>query len=245
MPDNVSLNVELLQHNAEAEKIAALAARLCYSDSDIKGLSEKVSASEQNDFIEKLAGMGHYSVFEHVSFTFGAEGVSRALTHQLVRHRIASFSQKSQRYVKEGSAFPYIMPPSVAGSSEAAAVFSDAMDYLAGVYSRLSRLGLPAEDARYVLPNACETKIIITMNARELLHFFSLRSCMRAQWEIRALSDRMLSLAFKAAPAIFKNAGPGCCGKGCPEGKFSCGKAPQVRERIARLKNNVGASGGV
>lgn len=236
MPDNASLYVELLQHNAAAEKIAALAARLCYSDSDIRGLSEKVSLSEQGDFIEKLASMGHYSVLEHVGFTFGVEGVSRALTHQLVRHRIASFSQKSQRYVKVSDSFARIMPPSVSKNKKAAAVFSETMEYIVRAYAALSEMGIPAEDARYVLPNACETKIIITMNARELLHFFSLRSCMRAQWEIRALSDKMLSLAYGVAPAIFKNAGPGCCGKGCTEGKFSCGKASDVRERIANIK---------
>ena len=243
MADNVSLKVELLQHNAAGEKIAALAAKLCYSDSDLQGLSEKVSASEQDDFIEKLASMGHFSVFEHISFTFGVEGVSRALTHQLVRHRVASYSQKSQRYVKQGESFPFITPTSVSENDEAQKIFTEAMDYLAGAYSKLSALGVPAEDARYVLPNACETKIIITMNARQLLHFFSLRSCLRAQWEIRALSDKMLALAYKVAPSIFKKAGPGCCNKGCPEGKFTCGKASSVKKHIADIKLSVSVSG--
>lgn len=243
MADEVSLKVELLQHNAAGEKIAALAAKLCYSDSDLRGLSEKVSLSEQNEFIEKLATMGHFSVFEHVSFTFGVEGVSRALTHQLVRHRVASYSQKSQRYVKQGDSFPFIIPPTVAENPEAKKIFYDAMKDVASAYTKLSELGLPAEDARYVLPNACETKIIISMNARELLHFFSLRSCLRAQWEIRDLSDKMLALAFNVAPSIFKNAGPGCCNKGCPEGRFTCGKAALVKKHIANLKSSATFSG--
>ena len=243
MADNVSLNVELLQHNAAGEKIAALAAKLCYSDSDLRGLSEKVSLSEQDEFIEKLAAMGHYSVFEHISFTFGVEGVSRALTHQLVRHRLASYSQKSQRYVKQGDSFPFIVPQTISEHPEAQKIFSEAMANIASAYTKLSQLGIPAEDARYVLPNSCETKIIITMNARELLHFFSLRSCLRAQWEIRALSDKMLALAYSVAPSIFKKAGPGCCNKGCPEGKFTCGKAALVKKHIATIKSDAAFSG--
>ncbi len=239
MADKVSLKVELLQHNSASEKIAALAARLCYSGSDLQGLSEQVSATEQNEFIEKLASMGHYSVFEHVSFTFGVEGVSRALTHQLVRHRVASYSQQSQRYVKLGDSFPYIMPITISEDEKASAIFENAMKEMAKAYKALSDLGMPAEDARYVLPNACETKIIISMNARELLHFFSLRSCLRAQWEIRQLSDKMLYLAYQAAPAIFKKAGPGCCNKGCPEGKFTCGKASAVKKYFADLKSQA------
>lgn len=232
------LRVELLQHNAESEKIVALAAKLCYSDSDMDGLRKKISDEEQTTFIEKLIGMGHFSVFEHISFTFGIEGVSRALTHQLVRHRVASYSQKSQRYVKAGDEFPYIIPHSVENNEEALEIFKDVMDQIACAYGKLSKLGIPAEDARYVLPNASETKIIVTMNARELLHFFSLRSCERAQWEIREMSDKMLALCFKTAPSIFKKAGPGCVNKGCGEGAFSCGKAADVRKRIAALKEN-------
>ena len=235
---NTELRVELLQHNAEPEKIAALAAKLCYSGADLADLQEKVTNDEQTDFIKKLIGMGHFSVFEHVSFTFGVEGVSRALTHQLVRHRLASYSQKSQRYVKAGEKFPFIMPHTVAENSEAQEIFNETINQISKAYNKLLDLGMPAEDARYLLPNACETKIIVTMNARELLHFFALRSCNRAQWEIRELSDKMLALCYRVAPAIFENAGPGCVNKGCTEGKFTCGQAAQVRKRIASLKKH-------
>lgn len=235
---NTELRVELLQHNAEPEKIAALAAKLCYSDADLSDLQKKVSSQEQTDFIKKLIGMGHFSVFEHVSFTFGVEGVSRALTHQLVRHRLASYSQKSQRYVKAGESFPYVIPHTVAENSQAQESFTEVMGQISKAYNKLLELGVPAEDARYLLPNACETKIIITMNARELLHFFALRSCNRAQWEIRELSDKMLALCYSIAPAIFEKAGPGCVNKGCTEGQFTCGQAAQVRKRIASLKKH-------
>ncbi|MDT3692928.1 MAG: FAD-dependent thymidylate synthase [Mucispirillum sp.] len=238
MQKNTELKVELLQHNAEPEMIAALAAKLCYSGAELSDLQEKVSNAEQTDFIQKLIGMGHFSVFEHVSFSFGIEGVSRALTHQLVRHRLASYSQKSQRYVKAGAEFPYIIPHTIKDNSEALEIFNNAMKEIAECYNKLSALDIPAEDARYVLPNACETKIIVTMNARELLHFFALRSCNRAQWEIRELSDKMLALCYAVAPAIFEKAGPGCVNKGCTEGKFTCGQAALVRKRIAALKKH-------
>ncbi len=182
--------------------------------------------------------MGHFSVFEHISFSFGIEGVSRALTHQLVRHRLASYSQKSQRYVKAGAEFPYIIPHTIKNNSEALEIFNNAMSQIAECYNKLSALDIPSEDARYVLPNACETKIIVTMNARELLHFFALRLCNRAQWEIRELSDKMLALCYDTAPAVFEKAGPGCCNKGCTEGKFTCGQAALVRKRIAALKKH-------
>lgn len=238
MSKNTELKVELLQHNAEPEMIAALAAKLCYSGAELSDLKEKVSGAEQTDFIRKLIGMGHFSVFEHVSFSFGIEGVSRALTHQLVRHRLASYSQKSQRYVKAGAEFPYIIPHTIEDNEEALAIYRKAMSKIAECYNELSSLNIPAEDARYVLPNACETKIIVTMNARELLHFFALRSCNRAQWEIRELSDKMLALCYAVAPAIFENAGPGCVSKGCSEGNFTCGRASDVRSRIANLKKH-------
>lgn len=232
------LHVELLRHSAAPEEVVALAAKLCYSDSDIDGLSAKISDAEQTGFIGQLIGMGHFSVFEHISFTFGVEGVSRAMTHQLVRHRVASYSQKSQRYVKHSSKdFQYIIPPSIEGNNEAENEFLAAMDNLSKIYDNLIALGIPPEDARYLLPNAAESKIIITMNARELLHFFELRSCNRAQWEIRDLSDKMLELCYNVAPAVFKMAGPGCINKGCPEGRFTCGKAGDVRKRISALKS--------
>ena len=167
--------------------------------------------------------MGHLSVVEHAVFTFSVEGVSRALTHQLVRHRIASFSQQSQRYVslKEPT---FVTPPTVKGNPEAERAFSETMDAIWDAYRRLEDMGIPAEDARYLLPNGCTTNITVTMNARELLHLFSLRCCSRAQWEIREMAERMLELCREVSPVIFKDAGPPCVRGPCPEGKLSCGK---------------------
>lgn len=238
MAEKVEIRVELLQHNADAEKVAAMAAKLCYTSADINSLKEKITNTEQDGFIDKLINMGHLSVMEHMVFTFAVEGVSRTLTHQLVRHRIASYSQKSQRYVKHGGGFPFVIPPSVAKNLEALAVYEKTINEIAASYDKLFDLGIPAEDARYVLPNACETKIIITMNARELLHFFALRSCNRAQWEIRELSDKMLSLCYSVAPSVFKKAGPGCVNKGCTEGRSACGKSGEAQKRIGGLKIN-------
>jgi thymidylate synthase (FAD) len=172
--------------------------------------------------LSKIVGMGHHSVVEHAVFTFSAEGVSRALTHQLVRHRIASFSQQSQRYVslKEPT---YVIPGTISSDPGSLKAYTDMMDEIWKTYRKLSE-HVPAEDARYVLPNGCTTNITITMNARELLHFFSLRCCSRAQWEIRDMADLMLNICKNASPAIFRDAGPPCLRGPCPEGKLSCGK---------------------
>jgi thymidylate synthase (FAD) len=234
MGRQVAPKVELLAHSG-GENIAALAAKLCYSNATIDDLLEKVSTQEQEDFLHKIAQMGHHSVFEHVSFTFGIEGVSRALTHQLVRHRIASYSQKSQRYVNHKGGYDYIIPPSVAENAEAKAIFEKHMNDTAEIYDKLMQMGAVAEDARYVLPNACETKIIVTMNARELLHFFRLRCCERAQYEIREMAVLMLKLARSVAPSVFSKAGPACVSGACPEGKMTCGKINEVRARYCQL----------
>lgn len=231
------LNVKLIANTQDGELVSALAAKLCYSDSDIDGLYEKLSLKEQSDFIAKIVSIGHHSVLEHLNFTFGVEGVSRALTHQLVRHRIASFSQKSQRYVKHGGDFSYITPETISSDDNLISEYEKAMEEIGGIYDRLLKAGIPAEDARYVLPNACETKIIITMNARELLHFFSVRCCERAQWEIRAMAFEMLKLCRKAAPSVFDNAGPGCVRGACPEGSFTCGKAKEIRQKYTNPQN--------
>ncbi|MDR2105447.1 MAG: FAD-dependent thymidylate synthase [Deferribacteraceae bacterium] len=227
------ISVALLSQTNRAET-AALAAKLCYSAADISSLKDALSTVEQDVFISNIASMGHTSVFEHISFTFGVEGVSRTLTHQLVRHRIASYSQKSQRYVSHDN-FAYITPPSVRGNSLAKREFCKAIQAASESYVKLIELGVAKEDARYLLPNACETKIIITMNARELLHFFRLRCCERAQWEIRELAVEMLKLVNAAAPSIFSLGGPACVNGRCSEGKFTCGKAKQVRNRFKQL----------
>jgi thymidylate synthase (FAD) len=172
--------------------------------------------------ISKIVGMGHLSVIEHASFTFSVEGVSRALTHQLVRHGIASYSQQSQRYVSMNRA-SYIIPPSIALDPDAKKEYETLMNQIWKAYAELAQK-VPKEDARYVLPNACNTNITVTMNARELTHFFSLRCCRRAQWEIRKMAWLMLLEVRQVSPILFENAGPGCVRGPCPEGEYSCGK---------------------
>lgn len=228
------MKATLLNSTPEPEKTVALAARLCYSDSTIDELGEKVAATSTEKFLDKILKMGHTSVLEHASFTFGIEGISRATSHQLVRHRLASYSQQSQRYVTFDSP-EYVTPASIASDSLKKKKFDEAVKAVYGLYKELVGTGIPAEDARYILPNAACTKIIVTMNARELLHFFSLRCCERAQWEIRELATAMLVLAKKAAPFIFKGAGPACVTGPCSEGDMTCGKPKETRERFKRL----------
>ncbi len=230
------MKVTLLQHTPEPEKTVALAARLCYSAATIGDLQEKLSSSDVASFLEKIMSLGHQSVLEHVSFTFGIEGISRACSHQLVRHRLASYSQQSQRYVTfKGDGFPLVVPDAIAADPALQATFDRAMAACAVAYRELVDAGVPAEDARFVLPNAAETKIIVTMNGRELLHFFELRCCERAQWEIRAMAVEMLKLVKPLAPVVFAAAGPGCVAGACPEGAMTCGRAKEVREKFKHM----------
>ena len=218
------IKVKLLQYTPDPERVVAMAARLCYSPIGAEELSEKLSETQVRQMVEKMVQLGHASTIEHVSFTFGIEGVSRVLTHQLVRHRIASYDQQSQRYVAEHD-FAYIVPPTIAAQPEAQARFTALMEQIRAAYDALTAAGIPKEDARYVLANAAETKILVTMNARSLLHFFNLRCCNRAQWEIRELAYQMLAQVKKVAPTLFKNAGASCVNTGrCPEGAMTCGK---------------------
>lgn len=217
------MKVTLLAHTPEPEKLVAGAAKLCYSDSGIEALMENLTAEKVESFINKLTDLGHQSPLEHCTFTFGIEGISRACSHQLVRHRIASYSQKSQRYVNE-DLFAYIVPPAIAQNKDALLAYEDAMLECRKTYALLTELGVPGEDARFVLPNAAETKIIVTMNIRSLLHFFEERCCNRAQWEIRQVANRMLTICKSKAPNLFANAGPSCIRGKCKEGKMSCGK---------------------
>ncbi|MCL2607530.1 MAG: FAD-dependent thymidylate synthase [Methanomassiliicoccaceae archaeon] len=212
--------VKLLASTQDADRICASAGNSCYSEKPSHELMNDVGDPER--ILSKIVGMGHYSVIEHAVFTFSAEGVSRALTHQLVRHRIASFSQQSQRYVPLNES-TYVVPETVSSDPDSLKIYAEAMDSIWDAYRKLSER-IPAEDARYVLPNGCTTNITITMNARELLHFFSLRCCERAQWEIRDMADRMLRICKDISPIIFMNAGPPCIKGHCPEGKLSCGK---------------------
>ena len=220
--------VKLVRHTPEPERTVAMSARLCYSPIGAAQLEEKISDEQAANLVRKLVSMGHLSTLEHVTFTFAIEGVSRVLTHQLVRHRIASYSQQSQRYVKEHD-FETILPASIASKPEAKAKFDKLMTEIQAMYDEFIALDIPAEDARYILPNATETKIVCTFNARSLLNFFSLRCCTRAQWEIRALANEMLRQCQAVAPVIFENAGPTCVSEGvCHEGAMSCGRLQAI-----------------
>jgi thymidylate synthase (FAD) len=247
MPE-AKLKVILLRHSPNPEETIAMAAKLCYSPADITSLKDKIETKDQKAFVEKLVKMGHMSPIEHASFTFAIEGISRACSHQLVRHRLASYSQQSQRYVSESSqrsTFDYIIPPSIKDDPEAKKIFRKFMEEAQKTYDllieRLNGKGIKGEsanqDARFILPNAAETKIMVTMNARELLHFFRQRCCNRAQWEIRRMAEEMLKLVKKAAPTIFHKAGPGCLYSACPEGDYACGKIKEVRKKYGIERN--------
>ena len=241
MAEQKKLKVELLRHTPMPEETISLAAKLCYSKASISDLKERISSKDQSAFIEKLMGMGHESVMEHVSFTFGIEGVSRVLLAQLTRHRIASFSVQSQRYVSYENGFGYIIPESIASlGEEAVRKYHEQMETIQSWYTdwqkQLGNQGERSnEDARFVLPNACETRIVMTMNVRELRHFFSLRMCNRAQWEIRRMAEEMFRLCYETAPALFRDAGPACLRGKCPEGEKSCGQAAAIRANREKL----------
>lgn len=231
LPD---MDVQLLTHTPDPERVVAAAARLCYSAADIGALLEK-SQAEQESLLKKILSLGHFSVLEHASFTFGIEGISRACSHQLVRHRIASYSQQSQRYVSHRERFEAVVPPSIAGNEKLANRFEAFLEQTHELYRDLQEAGIPAEDARFVLPNAAATKLVMTMNGRELHHFFELRCCRRAQWEIRAMAREMLRQVRRVAPALFVTAGPGCLRGACPEGAMTCGAIGEVRKEYADL----------
>jgi thymidylate synthase (FAD) len=236
------LKVALLQFTPLPERAVASAGRLCYAPVSAAELTSAMSDEEVARLVRGLVRSGHTSALEHASFTFAIDGISRACSHQLVRHRLASYSQQSQRYVRFGSDGGFVMPPNIAASPEAREVFEEAMENARRSYERLVELGRAEgrknesvyEDARFVLPNAAETKIVVTMNARELRHFFSLRCCRRAQWEINRLAWTMRSLVAAEAPLLFESTGPGCLTGGCPEGKMSCGE-PYSEEEILAL----------
>lgn len=238
-----SLKVSIFEHTPNPENVVALSARLCYSPVGIDELNEKLSQGERKELINLLRESGHLSPFEHVTFTFAVEGISRACSHQLVRHRLASYSQQSQRYVSEEIGFDYIVPPLFKEDKTLKKIFLEAMEksheYYCKLLKKLENKGIVGEfarqDARFVLPNASETKIVITMNARELIHFFRVRCCNRAQWEIRELATEMLKLVKKIAPLLFIDAGPACFTGKCPEGKFTCGKTEQIRKKFKKL----------
>ena len=254
--------VQLIAHTNDPEKTIAAAAKLCYSDAHIETLLDGLTPEKTTAFLQKLSDLGHASPIEHASFTFGIEGVSRTFLAQVTRHRIASFSVQSQRYVRLED-FRYVIPPEIERIPEAKAQFirsmnDDAQKYLELVHTledahtaRFMAQGLPEkaarakaskqanEDARFVLPNACETKMVMTMNCRSLQNFFNLRCCNRAQWEIRAVADEMLRLVLPLAPHVFAYAGPRCLTGACPEAHMCCGKQAEVRQKYEQLKSEA------
>lgn len=252
------MNVKLLAYTPEPEKTVACAAKICYAAGDIDTVQEGLTEEKTASFLEMLNSIGHESPIEHASFVFGIEGVSRSLLAQITRHRIASYSVQSQRYVRENS-FEFVLPPEIESIPEAKAEFLKAMEEDAKHYESLTALlkekhkqaflqkgeseksaerkaeKKAIEDARFVLPNACATKMICTMNARSLMNFFTHRCCSRAQWEIRELATEMLRLVKDVAPHLFEKAGPPCLRGNCPEGKMSCGEWTAVREKFQAM----------
>ncbi len=255
------MKVTLITHTPIPEKVVASSAKLCYSSATIDTLMDGLTEEKSAAFVDMLSEIGHESPIEHASFTFGVEGVSRSLLAQLTRHRMASYSVQSQRYVRE-KMFDYVLPPEIEAIPEAAEEYRKSMEEDQAHYDRLTAVlkdkhlkemlanGMDEkeanraaekkaiEDARFVLPNACATKLIMTMNARSLMNFFHHRCCNRAQWEIRELAEEMYKLCVAAAPHLFRKAGPKCVGGACPEGKMTCGKAKEVREHYAALRPN-------
>lgn len=246
------MKVKLLTYTKDPEKTVAAAAKLCYSKSDISTLMDGLTDEKVANFLEKLSNLGHASPLEHASFTFGIEGVSRSFLAQISRHRIASLSVQSQRYVDMELA-DCVIPPEISSRDSIKELFHDAVndafysyadikdvltkEYISAGMTERDAKKKAQEDARYVLPEGCCTRMIITMNARELNHFFNLRCCNRAQWEIRECAEQMLRLVYPVAPHLFKSAGPSCVCGTCPEGTMSCGKAKEMREKYNIIKN--------
>ena len=232
------MKIKLLRYTTDAELLCGAAALTSTKSGSPSEILEKMNMETAKRIIKRVTGYGHVSVIEHASFTFSIEGVSRAMTHQLVRHRIASFTQQSQRYVTYDTLEKYVTPPSIANNAEAQKIFDETLETISETYQKLLKLGIKKEDARFILPNATKTNIIVTMNARELRHFFNLRCCARAQWEIRETATEMLKQAKKAAPALFENAGPSCVELGyCIEGKMKpveC-NVEEIKKRFKEL----------
>ena len=230
LQQNSPMKVALLAYTPEPEKVVAAAARLCYSPKSGIELLENFTDEKVENFLTRLSTLGHFSPFEHATFTFAVDGVSRSLSHQLVRHRIASYSQKSQRYVDE-TGFHYIVPPSIAADQTLDQAFHSLMQRIERFYEELVSVGVPPEDARAILPNAATTNLVITMNARSLHNFFRLRCCHRAQTEIRQLANLMLAKVKRVAPHLFAAAGAACLTEGvCPEGEMSCGLLEKINK---------------
>jgi thymidylate synthase (FAD) len=230
------MKVLLVTHTPDPDKLcaqAALVSKWPKGWSEFKDFwNDKTDLQHLKDALEK----GHVSVIEHASFTFSLEGISRSCSHQLVRHRLASYTQQSQRYIELEENDIFVTPESIQKNAEAQKLFEENGQKQFSLYQSLIDLGIPKEDARFVMPNATKTNIMVTMNARELLHFFALRCCERTQWELRTVAWQMLKLVKKVSPLLFGKAGPSCVQLGyCPEGDLSCGKIKEMKEKASRL----------
>lgn len=242
--------INTMDDSKNPERVIAAAGKLCYSKSDIIDLYNGLTDEATEKFVHMLSEMGHESPIEHISFTFGIEGISRTCSHQIVRHRLASYSQQSQRYVDLQNSFNYIIPEAIKNNEKARTLYEESMKNDMDVYKKITESLIEEytkgvtdkneirnltkkalEDSRFALPNACETKIIVTMNARTLLNFFKERCCNRAQWEIRDVATQMLDLVLDVAPNVFSKAGAPCVFGKCPEGKMSCGNRQRPREK--------------
>ena len=269
----MAIKVTLLAHTPSPEQTVAAAAKLCYSPSGIENIRDGLTDESTATFVKMLSDLGHASPTEHASFTFGVEGISRACSHQLVRHRIASYSQQSQRYV-DGNNFEFVTPPEIEDDPHCMELYSKVIEMQRKAYSEIrdslavkyirefsdkeytgsdseiidafkadnkaqcsAFIKKANEDARYILPNACTTKIVCTFNARSLENFFAHRCCNRAQWEIREVAQQMLALCKEVAPHIFAKSGPSCMRGACPEGNMTCGKIKEIRERYGYGRN--------
>lgn len=232
------MKVKLLRHTADAELLCGAAASTSTKSGSPSEIMKKMDPETAKRLIKRVTGYGHASVIEHASFTFSIEDVSRAMTHQLVRHRIASYTQQSQRYVTYDTLEKYVTPESISSNVDAKKTFDETLEKISAAYQKLLKLKIPKEDARFILPNAAKTNIIVTMNTRELRHFFNLRCCARAQWEIREVAVEMLRQAKKATPALFEDCGPTCVELGfCTEGKMKPPECsiPEIKEKFRRL----------
>ena len=232
------MQVILLAHTPEPDALVAAAARICYRDITAAELLHGEEQQLSRKLIAELFRSGHTSTFEHVSFTFGIDGLSRVASHQLVRHRMASFSQQSQRYVKMSpDPEAVVIPPSVQSNPEALKLYTDSVRHSQETYRALIEMGITKEDARFILPHGHTTRLVLTMNARELHHFFSLRLCRRAQWEIHELARKMLVLCREKAPVLFEKSGPSCIFGKCEEAR-TCGKPYIDMEELLSDKEN-------
>lgn len=231
------MKVKLITHTPEPEKVVAAAAKLCYSSAaDIDTIMNGLTPEKTSKFIEHLMSLGHESPLEHISFTFGVEGVSRVLLAELTRHRLASYSVRSMRYVSE-SEFDYVTPSTVK-NKELDTEYDKLIEQCRSFYDKMILAGVPKEDARMILPNATHTRIIFTMNLRSLLNMLSLRCCNRAQWEIRQMANEILKICKDKFPVLFKHAGASCDYKGyCPEGAMCCGRAPKLEDLLESYEN--------